>query len=87
MIHSVHRRLRLDADPSPGVIAKSVPISATPSAIGGSLVQATDVFTKTRRERIPAGPVAASLLLTVFVNTSVACTVSDRRRNVCSGQN
>jgi len=31
-------------------------------------VQETDMFTKTRRECIPAGSVAASLLLTVFLN-------------------
>ena len=32
------------------------------------------MFTKTRRECIPAGSVAASLLLTVFVNMFISCT-------------
>ena len=36
-------------------------------------VPETDRFTETRRECIPAGSVAASLLLTVLVNLSVSC--------------
>ena len=36
--------------------------------------QETDIFSKTRREYIPVGSVAASLLLTVLVNMSVSCT-------------
>ena len=32
------------------------------------------MFSKTRREYIPVGSVAASLLLTVLVNMSVSCT-------------
>ena len=40
------------------------------------------MFTKTRRECIPVGSVAASLLLTVLANMSVSRTLSDRRRNI-----
>ena len=38
------------------------------------LCMETDMFTKTRRQCIPAGSVAASLLLTVLVNMSVLCS-------------
>ena len=38
----------------------------------------TDRFAKTRRKCIPAGSVAASLLLTVLANLSVSRTLSDR---------
>ena len=37
-------------------------------------VQETDLFSKTRREYIPAGLVAASLLLMVLLNRSVSGT-------------
>ena len=36
------------------------------------------MFFKTRRENIPVGSGAASLLLTVFVNMSVFCTLLHR---------
>ena len=37
------------------------------------------MFTKTHRECIPVGSVAASLLLTVLANMSVSRTLSDRQ--------
>ena len=57
-------------------------------------LQEIDVFTKTRHECILAGSRAASLLLTVLVNTSVSCTkpshmalgvAEPRRANACQG--
>ena len=58
------------------------PTSDTLSAIWEGLAQETDMFAKTRRERVPVGSRAASLLITVLENMSVSCTVRDRRRNV-----
>ena len=40
------------------------------------------MFAKTRRKCIPAGSIAASLLLTVLTNLSISRTSSARRGNI-----